>query len=89
MGITCEGPSYIEADNQSVLANTTVFDSTLNNRSQIISYHMIREVVVRDEWRTTYFKYTKKETDLLTKQLPDCEKRKGLIMSRIHHIFSS
>ena len=32
MGITCDEPAYIEADNQSVLANTTIPDSTLKSQ---------------------------------------------------------
>ena len=33
MGIPCEGPAYISGDNQSVLANTTIPDSTLKKKS--------------------------------------------------------
>ena len=29
MGISCKGTAYISGDNQSVLANTTILDSTL------------------------------------------------------------
>jgi hypothetical protein len=43
MGIPCDGPSYIEGDNQSVLANTTCPNSTLKKKSQSIAYHFIRE----------------------------------------------
>jgi hypothetical protein len=32
MGIPCEGPSYIYGDNQSVLANTSIPDSTLKKK---------------------------------------------------------
>jgi hypothetical protein len=32
MGIPCEGPAYILGDNQSVLANTTIPDSTLESK---------------------------------------------------------
>ena len=49
MGIPCNEPAYIEADNQSVLYNTTIPDSTLNKKSQSIAYHMVREGVARDE----------------------------------------
>eukprot|EP00957_Ditylum_brightwellii_P099562 7584169-Ditylum_brightwellii.AAC.1 len=34
MGIPCEGPAYIAVNNQSVLANMTVLDSTLKKKSQ-------------------------------------------------------
>ena len=54
MGIPVEGPTYIYGDNQSVLANTTIPDSTLKKNSQSIAYHYVREGVARDEWRTSY-----------------------------------
>ena len=43
MGIPCNNPAYIEADNQSALANTNISDSTLKKKSQSIAYHMVRE----------------------------------------------
>jgi hypothetical protein len=46
--------SYIIGDNQSVLANTTEPDSTLKKKSQSIAYHVVREGVAKDEWRTRY-----------------------------------
>ena len=50
MGIPYDSPAYIEADNQSVLCNTTIPDSTLK-KSQSIAYHMIREGAARDDGR--------------------------------------
>ena len=87
MGITCDEPAYIEADNQSVLANTTIPDSTLKSQSQSISYHMVREGTARDEWRTIYVSTHENEADLLTKQLASGPKRKGFVMNLIHHNF--
>ena len=89
MGIPCEGPAYIEADNQSVLANTTIPDSTLKKKSQSIAFHMIREGVSCDKWRTCYVNTDENMADLLTKQLPSGEKRRGFVMKLIHHIFKS
>ena len=43
MGIPCDGPSQIYGDNQSVLANTTMRDSTLKKKSQSIAYHFVRK----------------------------------------------
>ena len=68
MGIPFDEPAYIEADNQSVLAKTTIPDSTLKKKSQSIAYHMIREDAARDEWRTTYVSTHENEADLLTNQ---------------------
>ena len=41
MGISCDDPTFIYGDNQSVLANTTVPDSTLKKKSQSITYHFV------------------------------------------------
>lgn len=87
MGIPVVGPACIYGDNQSVLANTTIPDSTLKKKSQSIAYHFVREGVARDEWRTTYINTHDNEADLLTKQLPSGEKRKGFVRNLLHHIF--
>ena len=87
MGIPVEGPTYIYGDNQSVLANTTIPDSTLKKKSQSIAYHLVREGVARDEWRTSYVNTHDNPADLLTKQLPQGEKKKGFVFNLLHHIF--
>ena len=87
MGIPCEGPAYIYGDNQSVLANTTIPDSTLKKKSQSIAYHFVREGSARDEWRTAYVNTNDNESDLLTKLLPDGEKRKRFVRCLLQHIY--
>ena len=87
MGVPIAGPAYIYGDNQSVLANTTIPDSTLKKKSQSIAYHFVREGATRDEWRTTYVNTNDNEVDLLTKQLPSGDNRKGFVRSVLHHIF--
>jgi hypothetical protein len=87
MGIPCDAPAYILGDNQSVLANTTVPDSTLKKKSQSICYHYVREGAARDEWRTSYVNTHSNESDLLTKLLPSGDKRKGFVRNLLHHIF--
>ena len=89
MGIPCDDPTYIHGDNQSVLANTTIPDSTLKKKSQSIAYHFVREGVARNEWRTAYVKTNDNEADLLTKLLPSGDKRKGFVRRVLHHIFRS
>jgi hypothetical protein len=88
MGIACEEPAYISGDNQSVLYNTSIPDSTLKKKSQSIAYHFVREGSARDEWRTSYVSTHENEADLLTKMLPAGEKRKGFVRNLLHHIFS-
>ena len=88
MHIPVEGPTCIYGDNQSVLANTTIPDSTLKKKSQSITYHFVHEEVARDEWRTSYVNTHDNEADLLTKQLPHGEKRKGFVsINLLHQIF--
>ena len=89
MGIPVIGPAYIKGDNQSVLCNTTIPDSTLKKKSQSIAYHFVREGVARDEWRTAYVNTHENPADLLTKSLPAGEKRKTFVMMLLHHIFGS
>ncbi len=90
MGIPCEGPAvYIQGNNQSVLANTTIPDSMLKKNSQSISSHFVQEGAARDEWRTTYVNAHDNEADLLMKLLPSGEKRKGFVQSVLHHILGA
>jgi hypothetical protein len=88
MGIPCTAPAYIQGDNQSVLYNTTMPDSTLKKKSQSIAYHFVREGAARDEWRTSYVNTHDNDADLLTKPLPAGEKRRGFVHNLLHHIFS-
>ena len=89
MGIPCEGPAFIQGDNQSVLANITIPDYMLKKKNQSIYYHFVRVGSARDEWRTTYVNTHDNEADLLTKLLPSGEKRKGFVRCILHHIFQS
>ena len=84
-----EGLAYIAGDNQSVLANTTIPDSTLKKKSQSIVYHFVREGAARGEWRTAYVNTHDNESDLLKKLLPSGDKQKGFVRSLLHHIYRS
>ena len=87
MGIPCEGPAYMQGDNQSVLANTSIPDLTLKKKSQSIAYHFVCEGATRDEWSTSYIYTHENEANLLTKLLPSGDKRKRFVNSLLHHIF--
>lgn len=87
MGIPVLGPAYIHGDNQSVLANTTIPESTLKKKNQSIAYHFVREGAARDEWRTSYVNTHENEADLLTKLLPSGEKRHNFVRRFLHHIY--
>jgi hypothetical protein len=87
MGIPCEGPAFVYGDNQSVLANTSIPDSTLKKKSQSIAYHLVREGCARDEWRTAYISTHLNPADLLSKQLSSGSKRMSFVWMVLNHIF--
>ena len=87
MGISCEGPVFIEGDNQSVLTNTSIPDLTLNNKCQSIAYHLVREGVASDERRTAYIRSSDNEADILTKMLPPGDKRKEFVRNILRQIY--
>ena len=74
-------------DNQSVIANPTIPDSTVKKKSQIIAYNIFRGGVTRDYWRTAYISTHGNEADLLIKKLPSSEKLMGFVRNILHHIF--
>ena len=87
--ILAAATSFILGDNQSVLSNTSIPDSTLKKKSQSIAYHFIREGVARDEWRTSYVNTHFNRADLLTKILPFGEKRKDFVRRLLYQIFAT
>lgn len=89
MGIPVNDCCFIYGDNKSVLANTSIPDSTLKKKSQSIAYHFVREGAARDEWRTAYVNTHDNESDLLTKVLPAGEKRRGFVRNLLHHIYET
>ena len=54
MGVPVDEPAFIFGDNQSVLLNTGLPQSTLKKKSNSIAFHFVREGAAKDEWRTTY-----------------------------------
>jgi len=75
MGIPVNNQCFIYGDNQSMLWNNTVPESTLKKKSNSIAYHMVREGAARDEWRTSYVRTAMNPADILTKALPSGENR--------------
>ena len=89
MGIPVSGPTYIFGDNQSVLFNTSIPESTLKRKSQSICYHFVREGCARDEWRTAYVNTKSNPADILTKPVPYGELRKKLVSMILYHLFDT
>ena len=87
MGIPVNNPVFIRGDNQSVLWNTTIPESTLKKKSNSIAYHFVREGAARDEWRTAYVKTDLNPSDIMTKALPSGENRKRKIRMLLYDIY--
>ena len=88
MGVPVLGPTFVFGDNQSVLYNTTLPDSTLKKKAQSICYHFVREGVARNEWRTGYIRTIENPADVLTKPLSST-KRIPLIKKILHHVYDN
>ena len=86
MGIPVNGASYIHGDNNSVLYNSSIPDSTLKKKSQSIAYHFVCEGTARDEWRTAYVNTHDNVSDMMTKSLPSGEKRWKFVRMLLHHL---
>ena len=87
MGIPVNNPTFVMGDNQSVLWNTTVPDSTLKKKSSAVAYHFVREGVANDEWRTSYVNTKENPSDVCTKVIPNGEDRKRKIRMILYDIY--
>lgn len=81
-----KNPSFVFRDNQSVLWNTTVPDSTLKKKSSNAAYHFIREGVARNEWRTTYVETSDNPSDVMTKMITSVGDRKKKVKMMLYDI---
>ena len=76
IGILVNNPALIYGDNQNVLWNTKVPDSTLKKKSSVVAYHFCREDVTRNEWVTNYVRTKDNYSDIKTKCVTNLVDRK-------------
>ena len=86
MVIPVHGPAYVYGDNQSVLSNTTFPKKKLSRKNHPIACHVVREVVVRNEWLIDFIKCEYNPSDALTKTFPSGETRDRLVGNYSYHI---
>ena len=86
MGVPIDGPSYMFIDNMSVVHNTTTPTSMLKKKSNAIAYHYVREAVAMGEILITWVRSEDNIADLMTKVLPNGEKRDKLIQRMLWDI---
>ena len=70
MGIAIDGPSNVFCDNQSVVTNSSVPESTLKKKHVSICYHRVREACAAKIIRVCYENTKTNLADCLTKNLP-------------------
>ena len=87
MGIPVNNPAFVYGDNQSVLWNTTVHESTLKKKSSSVAYHYIREGCAMDMWRTTYVRTNLNPSDVLTKTVSSISDRIRKIRMLLYDIY--
>ena len=77
MGVPLDGPTYIKADNMSVVHNCSNPASMLKKKSNSIAYHYVRERCAAGVCSVTYVPTKDNVADMLTKSQPG-EVRKRL-----------
>ena len=87
MGIPVRNLVFTYGDNQSVLCNTTIPDSTLKKKSNSIAHYFVREEVARDEWRIVYINTDANPSDFMTKALPVGINRKQKFRAIVYDIY--
>ena len=87
MGIPVNNPAFVHGDNQSVLWNTTIPESTLKRKSSSVAFHFVREGVSKDIWRTAYIKTSLNVADIFTKVVSSIKDRKRKIRMLLYDIY--
>ena len=66
MGISIDEPSFVFGENQYVLADTSLPNSTLRKKSLSIASRFYHEGVANNEWLKTYLNTNINPSDMLT-----------------------
>jgi hypothetical protein len=77
-GVPIETPTNVFCDNQSVVTNTTIPESTLRRKHNAIAYHKVREAVAANAIWIAKEHTDTNLADFLTKPL-NASKRKALL----------
>ena len=67
--------------------NTSIPESTLNEKSNSIAYNIVREDVARGEWTTRYILSKNNSANTQTKTVPAGAKRNGLVSNYLYDIY--
>ncbi len=78
IGVPLLGPTNVYCDNQGVVKNTSVPESTLNKKHNSINYHIVREAVAAGILRVAKEDTATNLADPLTKLVPYSRKQELL-----------
>ena len=88
MDIPVKNPVFPYGDNQSLLWNTVVPDSTVKKKSSAVDYHFVREGVAKKEWVTGYINTSENCSDLIKKTVSSGQDRSRNIRQLIYDIYT-
>ena len=78
IGLPLDGPTDVYCDNQGVVKNTSIPESTLSKKHNAVNYHICRETVAADAMRVGKEDTETNCSDALTKLMPYSRKHKLL-----------
>ena len=87
MGFHVNNPAFIYGNNQSVLWNTTIPESSLKKKSCAVAYHFCREGVSKLEWLTAYVETKLNPSDILTKSIRSIKDRVRKVRMLLYDIY--
>ena len=87
MEIPVNNPAFIFGDNQSVVWNTTVLESSLKKKSCAVAYYFCREDVSRLEWLTAYIRTHLNSSDIMTKSVSSIKDRIRKVRMLLYDIY--
>jgi hypothetical protein len=86
MGVTLSGPTNVYGDNMFVVHKTQRPKSVLNNKSNYICYHAVRESAAMGESLIGHVPYVDNPADIYTKVVPGGQKQNHLIRLLLHDL---
>jgi hypothetical protein len=75
MGVPINGPANVFCDNNAIVTNATIPESTLKRKHNSIAYHNVREAVAAGVIRVAKEHTDSSLADFLTKPLPAVKRK--------------
>jgi len=87
MGIPVSDPCFVTGDNQSVLVNSSVPESTLRKKSNSVAYHFVRHGCALDEWRFSYCRSAENPAAIMASPRAGGEDRKRKVQMMLYDLY--